>query len=254
MKSHPVATRVGSFAWLVLQAASVVAGILLAFAIDAWWSNRIENREKNAALVAIRQELIDAREDVQKQRVYRRAMRQTEKALMEAIAKGRYEDKEKTLDHRISELLYWSSWDTGDVIQRLPSSAHFTAIESPHLRQALISWQSVRSELASVSDQDFKMYWEVTMPYLARNASLPQLMNVAYQKGRAGDGFGTDPDAIVPLGSSVDHSVLLAKPEFAAVVVVKGTADTDVLLNLEATQKAIDNLIELIDAEIEATS
>ena len=47
MTTHSLFPRIGPFTWLVLQAASVVASILLAFAIDAWWdaANTISREE-----------------------------------------------------------------------------------------------------------------------------------------------------------------------------------------------------------------
>jgi hypothetical protein len=61
MTTHPLFPRIGPFTWLVLQAASVVASILLAFAIDAWWAQRTQSAEKNVSLVAVKEDLLEMR-------------------------------------------------------------------------------------------------------------------------------------------------------------------------------------------------
>ena len=92
MTTHPLFQRIGPFTWLVLQAASVVAGILLAFAIDAWWGQRLENDEKNALLKALWEDMLTFNQDLLGQRVYRLASRESTLVLLRAIAIGRYED------------------------------------------------------------------------------------------------------------------------------------------------------------------
>jgi len=57
---------VGPVTWLLLQALSVVASILLAFAIDAWWDARTEGAEKNELLTAFRKELVPAARSAQR--------------------------------------------------------------------------------------------------------------------------------------------------------------------------------------------
>lgn len=102
MEAHPLQSRVGPITWLILQAASIVASILLAFAIDAWWDQRVENKQKNTMLVEIKVELVEAVEWLKMERAYRSAARDSAKVLLSAIAAGRYDDTEKTLDHRVA--------------------------------------------------------------------------------------------------------------------------------------------------------
>ena len=42
------------FKRLTLEAFAIVASILLAFAIDAWWQQRIELRQSDALIVSLR--------------------------------------------------------------------------------------------------------------------------------------------------------------------------------------------------------
>ena len=84
MTTNPLFPRIGPFAWLFLQAASVVASILLAFAIDAWWEQRTEAAEKNAVLTALRKEFVEQREALDEDLVYQHAARDNAKLLLAA--------------------------------------------------------------------------------------------------------------------------------------------------------------------------
>jgi len=256
MTTHPRFPRIGPFAWLVLQAASVVASILLAFAIDAWWGQRLKNEEKNALLRVLREDLLSYNQDLLVQRVYRLGSRESTLALLRAIAIGRYEDTEKTLDHRISDLLWFSNTlQQSMALNALLEGDHLSAVRDPKLRNALIRFPDVLSQLFGVTGQDKATYTEAFTPFLSRNASLPQLANVGFKYGRPGDGYGADPEApLVPVGKEVDHSTLLQDREFAGLLIRRLWNDSDVLYSIDPGKAATDALLELIDSELASTS
>ena len=255
MESHPVQSRVGPFAWLFLQAASVVASILLAFAIDAWWDQRVENNEKNTMLRQIKAELVETREWLERERAYRIAARESAKALLTAISAGRYEDTEKTLDHRLSDLLWYSGTGAqSGMLEGLLQSGGLAAIEDETLRRKLAAFPGDFGEFSEASRQDYVTFTEVLTPFMARNASLPQISNEGFTHGRPGDGWGADSEGIVPVGSIVDHSALLGNQEFAGAVIRKLWNDSSVLYNIDDYGKAMDELVRLIDLELERTS
>lgn len=255
MSSHPLSSRVGPVTWLLLQAASVVASILLAFAIDAWWGKRAEAAEKNAVLTALRAELSEQRKALDEDLVYQRASRENAKLLLAAHAAGRYEDIEKSLDHRLANLLWFSGATVSSgLLDGLLRDGRVTAVENETLRRTLTDWPNWISQLEGVSSQEKVTYMEVLLPFLSRHAALPQISNVSYQHGRPGDGWGADPEAIVPVGSTVDHSALLRNPEFAGIVMQKLFNASDVVLTIERLGPAMDKLIGLIDQELADTT
>jgi len=101
---------------------------------------------------------------------------------------------------------------------------------------------------------DYVTYTEVLTPFLARNASLPQISNEGFKHGRPGDGWGADPEGIVPVCTFVDHSALLRNQEFAGAVIRKHWNDSDVLYQVDNYGKAMDELVRLIDLELANTS
>lgn len=255
MSSHPLSSRMGPFTWLMLQAVSVVASILLAFAIDAWWDQRTEAAEKNAVLTALRKELGQQREALDLDLVYQRASRDNAKRLLAACAAGRYENAEKTLDHRLADLLWFSGATVSSgLLDGLLRDGRVTAVENETLRRTLTDWPNWISQLEGVSSQEKVTYTQVLLPFLSRHSSLPQISNVGYEHGRPGDGWGADPEALVPVGPAVDHSTLLRNQEFAGILIQKLSNTSDVVLTIERLGPAMDELIGLIDQELASTT
>jgi hypothetical protein len=255
MESHPMRSRVGQFTWLLLQSASVVASILLAFAIDAWWGQRIENDRKNTMLRAIKEDLLDSRQWLETERAYRIAARASDHALLTAIAAGRYADTEKALDHRLADLLWFSvPAPPSGMLEGLLGGGGLASVDDETLRRGLVRFPNKVDQFSQVAYQDYQALTEVLTPFLSRNSSLPQISNAAYKHGRPGDGLGADPEAIVPTAQVIDHSALLRNQEFAGVVLRKLWIDSDVLYEVDDYASAMDELVRLIDLEIENTS
>lgn len=254
MTTHPLSSRVGPVTWLLLQALSVVASILLAFAIDAWWDARTEGAEKNELLTAFRKELVQQREALKEELVYQRASRDNTKLLLAACAAGRYEDTDKKLDHRLADLMWFSSATVSSgVLDGLLQGGRVTAVEDETLRRTLTVWPSWISALEAVSSQEHETFTQVLLPFFSRNSSLAQISNVGYEHGRPGDGWGADPEALVALGPPVDHSTLLRNQEFAGILIRKLSNTSDVVFTIGDFSKGVDELIRLIDQELANT-
>ena len=126
---------------------------------------------------------------------------------------------------------------TSAMVDGLLREGGLAAIENQSLRRALVSYPSILDSFTLVSQQDRETLMEAVTPFLAKNSLLPQISNEGYKYGRPGDGAFADPEAIVPLGSVVDHSHLLGNQEFAGVVMRKIWNDSDVLYNIDDLAK-----------------
>ena len=213
MTTHPLFPRIGPFTWLVLQATSVVASILLAFAIDAWWAQRTETAEKNASLVAVKEGLLETRVWVSEDRIYRKATRDSAKAVLQAIAAGHYEDNEKTLDHRLGDFLWFSGApEVGGAFQSFLLSGHLTAVKNEKLRRVLAAWPDYVRSYAKLTAQDYETYSEAVAPFLAKKAALAQISNESYLYGMPGHGWSADPEAMVPIAGQHSQPDAIIRP------------------------------------------
>ena len=71
-----------------------------AFGIDAWWAQRNAAAEKNVMLESVKAEMLSDLTWVKSQCAYRKASLGSVEILLEAVAAGRYEDTERTLDRK----------------------------------------------------------------------------------------------------------------------------------------------------------
>ena len=93
------------------------------------------------------------------------------------------------------------------------------------------------------------------MPFLTRHSSLPQPHNIAAVEGMPGlDGYGGDPEGILPNAVKIDHSDLLRNQEFVGIVVRKLRVHEDMLSEPPAFIAETEELVRLIDQELEATT
>ena len=255
MTTHSLFPRIGPFTWLVLQAASVVASILLAFAIDAWWTQRTLSAEKNVSLVAVKADLLELRAWLNEDRLYQEGTRDSAKAVLQAIAAGHYEDNKKTLDHRLGDFLWFSAApELGGAFQSFLLSGHLTAVKNENLRHGLAAWPDYVRAYTKLASQDYETYSEAVAPFLAKKASLAQISNESYVHGMPGHGALADPEAMVPVAGKKDHSYPLRDPELTGVVLRKLWNASDVLMNLQAYVDTIDEMVRLIDQEIASTT
>jgi hypothetical protein len=248
--------RIGPVTWLLLQGAATVASILLAFAIDAWWEQRNSAAEKNVMLESVKAEMLSDLTLVKSQCAYRKASLDSVEILLKAVAAGRYEDTERTLDQRLADLTWYNGlyFSTG-AVNSLLSSGQAAAIEDPKLRALLAQYPAAVAWLSDLGRRDQKTMLEVLAPFLSRNANLLQISNESYRLGMPPDGALAEPARVIPLAATSDHTPLLNNREFAGVLLHKQWIDVDVQSNLcGGMDKAIDEIVRRIDQEIRYTA
>jgi hypothetical protein len=248
--------RIGPVTWLVLQGVATVASILLAFAIDAWWEQRNAAVEKNVMLESVKAEMLSDLTGVKSQCAYRKASLDSVEILLKAVAAGRYEDTERTLDQRLADLVWYIGigFSTG-AVNSLLSSGQAAAIDDPKLRALLAGYPAAVAWFSDLGRRDQKTMLEVLAPFLSRNANLLQISNESYRLGMPPDGELAEPARVIPLVATSDHTPLVNNREFAGVLLHKQWIDVDVQSNLcGGMDKAIDEIVRRIDQETRNTS
>lgn len=248
--------RIGPVTWLVLQGVATVASILLAFGIDAWWDQRNAAAEKNEMLESVKEEMLSNLDEAKYQCAYRKASVESVEILLKAVAAGRYEDTERTLDRRLADMTWYHGllFSSG-AVDSLLSSGRAAAIEDTKLRAILAGYPAAVAWLSDLGRRDQKTMLEVLTPFLSRNANLLQISNESYRHGVPPDGVGAEPARVIPLSETSDHTPLVKNPEFAGVLLQKLWIDVDVQSFLcGGMDKALDEIVRRIDQEIRTTS
>lgn len=226
---------------LTIEAIAIVASILIAFAIDAWWQGQLEADEEQQILVSLKDEfethratLVTAEE--------RWTRRETSIArLLQAIATGDIPPP-SVMDTLLDDWSYPGTWDPGSGARdALIASGRLELIDNLDLRNHLSEWQSIVDEVRDNEQSGRQMVLNVINPFLAERIPMDRLLAMA---------AGSWP---APLTSDAEaasaYRTLLANPEFKNWVSVRY-----VWINPDEYREAIafaDSILTAIDSELD---
>jgi len=228
----------------VIEAVVIVASILMAFALDAWWAGVQARQQERQYLVALRREFSVARDSLESQA--------SRRAWAVHVAEALIGQVQGSAEAPADSLLYWSSGlslqidfdPPRAVYDDVIASGGTKLIRSDSLRIALAQYAS-QLELVRSADQQAWSTWEQRIqPFL--QGRVPRVDRL--RKGVAGQ-FST-----VPFGPSPHHSQwkeILADPAFEDMVAERWLRVRIASGRLAAIAPKIDSIFRLIDKELE---
>jgi hypothetical protein len=162
-------TEAQSIPWkrISVEAAAIVASILLAFAIDAWWDHRVEQEDLLEYLLAFEQELIESRKDIEVALVLSTGVLQTADEVFLVLSDSELSSLPGTFAETIGNIYKIHSPDlnTG-AYEDMVSSGNMRLIEnqtlSDHIKQYMQSVSSVRY----VNQVLWSSYYDLQVPFL----------------------------------------------------------------------------------------
>jgi hypothetical protein len=229
----------------VLEVLAIVASILLAFAIDAAWEQRGDEREAQELLTGLRSEFEFQRTELVRFQERWAEVRSTTERLLAAIGSDEVPEP-AVMDSLLLALLNPSTFDprTG-TLEAAKGSGQLGLIGSRELRDRLAAWDGVVAELRDNEVAMRELILGSIIPYLAdRGVPLPRAwsllpdIGLLGEQGEARDWPGelmTDSDA------ARAYSSLIGDPEFEVLV-----ATRYVWLNVEEYSDAIEFVDELL--------
>ena len=238
-----------SVSWTRLAAESVaiVASILLAFTIDAWWANRADRIEEAEMLRSLQREFEQNLVALDEQLAYRNAVRVSTNQILEAAA-GQIELEPAEFDRLLGDIL-WSGWvdlSTG-ALQSLLQSGKLSLIENRELREHLAALPHWTDNTAKLEDFELLRFDADINPYLSEHANLPQIYNT--HGGQPGVGANPNP-SIQPTGEKQDHTYLLQDPKFVGMIATEHVDHNDATYGYEVLKEKIETAIRIIESEL----
>ena len=228
----------------VFEGTVIVASILMAFALDAWWARLQSRHQERQNLVALRREFSVARDSLESQAPRRAWALYVGEALIGQVQGSGAAPADS--------LLYWSSGlslqidfdPPRAVYDDIISSGGTQLIRSDSLRIALAQYAS-QLELVRSADQQAWTTWEQRIqPFL--QGRVPRVDRL--RQGVAGQ-FST-----VPFGPSPHPSQwkkILADPAFEDMVAERWLRVRIASGRLAAIAPTIDSILRFIDEELE---
>ena len=208
----------------------IVAGILIAFAIDAWWEESEEQRDTDNLLGAFVVELQGNVETVRSRLKFRQAKKKSISELLESSRLVSDPGAVGKINALLSDLVYWgiTNFDEG-ASRSLVQSGSLAWIEDDALRAKVVGWPDEYLDINRIERQEYDRVQSVLMPILISRSNYSAIHNAS--RGRPGD-----PDFLPPFDtkiSSVDSRSnwdLITQPDFQSVLVVLLEDQGDVIL------------------------
>jgi hypothetical protein len=201
-----------SFGGLMAEAVVIVASILLAFAIQAWWDEAQQEEDSTRLLISIQAENLNNIQAIERDDVYRSKVREAILQMAE-MTKAPEQVDPKELDKLISMTVWYQSgarlrWASLDAFV---DGGHLTLIDDDELREQLATLHAYKSQYQTLNKGEEEHLNRDITPFLTRNASLPQIVN---HQERFPGSDAAYPTVIFPIPETTDHRPLLANSEF----------------------------------------
>lgn len=235
---------------LSVEAAAIVASILLAFAIDAWWQERVEDGRERELLIALLDDFKQSKSDVMQGRNFHLAVQQSNKKLLASIVSRDMSLSSSEVNRLLADLTWWDSqprFSTG-ALNSLIYGGELSVIKDDALRQVLADWPSEIQRTESLRNQDYDFFLNVMNPYLRTNGSLLNLSTIGTMK----PGSSGEKSTLIDLELVVDtdHSAMVSTPEFRNILVQKYWIQDDMLRAFDRADALLSETIERIESKL----
>jgi len=237
-----MSNRARQIPWLrvFVEGVVIVGSILLAFGIEAWWTNKQERDQEarvlGAVLVALRNntEHLDFFTSLHEQQLARVVV------LLDAAANGGSGLSADSLDHLLAGL----SGATIPVYERGALDAALASldlIENRVMRRRLAQLSRRWDELSEFEKQEAELVRDLWMPLVRARTYLPQLSNIG--RARISEWEPSE----IPVDRAVDHTALLTSDELVNVLVQRQWVHEDILLRQASVRAFLNGLVNQLE-------
>ena len=214
---------------IAVEGIAIVASILLAFSIDAWWG---ETQRKNAEQVFL-QTLLD---DLQVKQVlladmnrFCEAISESAETLLRVAAGTEQKPGEETIDRLIVDTFWVSNealWDSAP-LNLLDAGGSLSLVSNPELVQELAALEVAIGRVTRHYRSDRDFHQNILTPYMIANANMAQIS--ASMTHRPGNPEITITFPDLGFSTTYTHSELLSSVEFQNILVAKMERLSDIL-------------------------
>jgi hypothetical protein len=175
-----VESRVIPWKRIAIEAVAIVVSILLAFAIDAWWSDRQRSNEEKSILASLYPEAQELVRLVNYIRTYTDGLRDATRRTYDASAASNTEITDAEIDQFLIEIGWHiePSNANAPVLESLVKGGELVVVSSGELRRhmgsTMVLIDGYREEI--IRDSDF--YNSTLLPFLQTHAALGQVYSL----------------------------------------------------------------------------
>ncbi len=238
---------------LAIESLAIVASILFAFSIDAWWNERQRAIEEEVILVSLYVEAQDVIRSVEEARRYIGAIKDSTRQMINASVASDIAMTDDEIDQLFNSVLWHvdAASTSAPIIESLINSGDVDSISNGELRRLLgafmINLKGFRAEMLRESE-----YFNRTLvPFVQKHVSMAQLYSL--ESYWPGDPERTYPPyGLAKLKSTVSHRDVLESRELQNILLHRLTTLTNILeWNRSLIEEQLEIILELTERELE---
>lgn len=174
------------------EGAIIVASILLALWVDAWWNDRQDAIEERAILIPLRAETVKLLEDVAWMRTRAEGIQASTTILANMSLQGATPDEVDEVDRLLRDFMWHvnASFTDAPVLESLFFTGDFELISNSDLRREIVETRVRLNRLRVEIERESNYYNGTVIPYLQQNVALAQF----YTGESIEPGFPATPD------------------------------------------------------------
>ena len=236
---------------IAVEGAAIVASILLAFWIDAWWDDKQQRDIEQLVLQNLLEDLRDKQELLIEMTRFSQAILESAETLLRVAAGSEDKPSNDTLDKLIGDT-WWNSnealWDSAPM-NLLVAGGSLSLVTNPRLVQELAGLQVSIGRVRNHYRSDEKFHHEVMTPFMISHANMAQIS--ARMQSRPGDPENTFTFPDVGATNSRDHGELLSSVEFQNLLIAKMERQLDILeIGHPGVEKHLIEVISMLEEEL----
>jgi hypothetical protein len=235
---------------IAAEGVAVVASILIAFAIDAWWQEHIEDQREHDILISLLDDFEKSKVNINDWREFHVAVQKSTTKLLEAVTASEMLLTNDEVERLLGDLFWWDSLSHFSIgaLNSLIYGGELSVIKDDVLRRLLANWPSRINNVGLAQRQDYDFFLNVFMPFLRGNGYLPKLATL-------GTPMPTRPEVISALidwklEGNWSHLDMVATEEFHNILVQKWWIQFDVLIAFEDVEEILDQTIQRIETRL----
>lgn len=236
--------------WFAAEIAVVVAGVLIALALNAWWGARQQAQEERRLLVALHDEFEANQDRLAQILAFHADLKATATSLLAASTDPSRVLPADSVDQWLADVTWWSSYTTleSTVLDAAVQDGQLALIETDSLRRLLSRWRSEVASASAQSSQEFEHYSGTWLPMLRAEADLARISNAATTI--PGSATPYQADSMPVYLERTDHLPLIRSRVFRNALVQKVWIEEDVLYQYETLRPLLLDLLAALEREV----
>jgi hypothetical protein len=237
--------------WFTAEILVVVAGVLIALALNAWWQGRQQAREEQRLLVALLDEFTANQDRLAGILAFHSDLKATAQVLLALSADPSPTLSVDSADQLLADVTWWASYTTleSTVLDAAVQDGQLDLIRTDSLRRLLSTWRSEVGSAVAQSNQEFAHYANAWLPLLRAESDIAQFADKA--KLIPGSNVPYQGAPIPQRMERTDHRPLIRSRTFRNAMVQKLWIEDDVLYQYGSLEPLLRRIIGALHNEVE---